>query len=187
MKNILGILIMLFVLIACGENQKSIADYESYKVKFAKEKFYSNNGEFSILLPKNWFHNEDSIDSDTVLYTLESGSKDSNFVAMGVMKMNIITTNIETEFEYLIKQITDRANNVTIVEKSEMKFGNKTAKTALLTYEHNEKITQEELDFFIPINDTQYYYLGGVSDKNENIENNFGMIIYCVKSFKLNK
>ena len=187
MKKTLGILIMLFVLIACGENRKSIADYESNKVKFAKSQFNSNNGEFSILLPNNWFHNEDPIDSDTVLYVLESGSKDSNFVAIGVMKMNIISGNIETEFEHLIKQMTDRANNVKVVEKSEMKIGNKTAKTALLTYEHNGKITQEELDFFIPINDTQYYYLGGVSEKNENIENNFGMIIHCVKSFKLNK
>lgn len=187
MKKTLSILIMLFVFIACGKSQKSIADYESNKVKFAKSEFNSNNGDFSMLLPKNWFHNEDPIDSDTVLYVLESSSKDSNFVAIGVMKMNVITGNIDKEFEHLIKQMTDRSNNVALVEMSEMKIGNKTAKTALLTYEHDGKITQEEIDFFIPISDTQYYYLGLVSDKNENIENNFGMMIECVKSFKLMK
>lgn len=178
---------MLFVLIACGRSQKSIADYESNKVKFAKSEFNSNNGDFSMLLPKNWFHNEDPIDSDTVLYVLESGSTDTNFVAIGVMKMNIISGNIEQEFENLIKQITDRSNNIALVEMSEMKIGNKTAKTALLTYEHDGKITQEEIVFFIPINDTQYYYLGLVSDKDENVENNFGMMLECAKSFYLKK
>lgn len=73
---------MLFILIACGKNQKNIADYESNIMKFAKSQFNSNNGEFSILLPKNWFQNEDQIDSDTVLYILESGSKDSNFLPL---------------------------------------------------------------------------------------------------------
>jgi hypothetical protein len=94
---------------------------------------------------------------------------------------------MQKEFEFLIKQMTERSNNVTLVEMSEMKIGNRTAKTALLTYEHNGKVIQEEIDFFIPINDKQYYYLGMVSDKNEDIKNNFGMMIECVKSFKIIK
>lgn len=187
MKNTLSILLMLFVLISCGKSQTSIAGYESNIVKFAKSEFKSNNGEFSMLLPKGWFFNEDPVDSDTVLYVLEAGSKDRSFVALGVMKMNIISGNIESEFDYVIKQMTDRAHNIALVEMSEMKIGNKTAKTALLTYEHDGKITQEEIDFFIPLNDTQYYYIGLVSDKNENIKNNFGMMIECAKSFKLMK
>jgi hypothetical protein len=185
MKKTLNILLMLLVHIACDKSKKSIADYESNIVKFAKSEFKSNNGDFSMVLPKNWFHNEDPIDSDTILYVLESGSKDSNFVAIGVMKMNIISGNIETEFKHLIKQMTKRANNIALVEMSEIKIGNNTAKTALLTYEYDGKITQEEIDCFIPINDTQYYYLGLLSDKNENLENNFGMMIECAKSFKL--
>lgn len=76
------ILLMLYILIACGKSQKSIADYESNIMKFAKSQFNSNNGEFSILLPKNWFQNEDQIDSDTVLYILESESEASNFLPL---------------------------------------------------------------------------------------------------------
>lgn len=187
MKNRLSILLVLFVLIGCGKSQSRIVDYESTIVKFAKKEFKSNNGDFSIVLPKNWFHNEDPIVSDTVLYVLESGSKDKELVALNVMKMNIVSGNIEKEFNHLINQMTNRISNVELIEKSEMKVGSLTAKTAHLTYQYNGKITQEEIDFFIPINDNQYYYIGLVCDKNENTKNNFGMMIECVKSFRLIK
>lgn len=188
MRKTMSVLLMLFILISCGKSQLSISDYESNKVKFAKSKLTSNNGEFSISIPKGWSHNEDSMKSATVLYTLEvGGGKEKTFTAFGVMKMNLISGSMDKEFAFLIKQMTERSNNVTLVEMSEMKIGNRTAKTALLTYELNGKIIQEEIDFFIPINDTQYYFLGMVTDKNEDIKNNFGMMIECVKSFKIIK
>ena len=49
MKKTLGILLMLFALIACGEKQKSLAEYEAYQVKIARKNFTANNGEYSIL------------------------------------------------------------------------------------------------------------------------------------------
>ncbi len=187
MKKTLGILLILLVLIACGDQQMGITDYETNKVKFEKLIFNSNNGEFSMTLPKNWFYNEETIDSNKALYLLEAGSKDSNLMAINVVKMNTISGNIDNEFDQLINQMTKRANNIKVIEKSQMKIGNKTSKIALLKYENNGKISQEEIDFFIPINDKQFYYLSLVSNYNENIENNFGMMIECAKTFKLIK
>jgi len=51
----------------------------------------------------------------------------------------------------------------------------------------NDPFEKDEIDIFIPINKTQYYFIGLVSDKNENIENNIGMMLMCAKSFELNK
>lgn len=187
MKKTLGILLMLFVLIACGEEQKSLADYEAYQVKIARKNFIANNGEYSILLPHDWKVNEDPIVSDTVLYVMETGSSDTTLVAMGIMKMNVIYGNIDEEFDKFIKEMTNRASNVKLVEKSNLKIGNKLAQTALLTYEHEGKIIQEEIDIFVPINDTQYYNIGLVCDKNEKTQHHFGMMIGCAKTFKLNK
>ncbi len=187
MKKTLEILLMLFVLIACGEKQKSLANYEAYQVKIARKNFTANNGEYSILLPHDWKVNEDPIVSDTVLYVMETVSSDTTLVAMGIMKMNVIYGNIDNEFDKLIKEMTTRASNVKLVEKSQLKIGDKVAQTALLTYDHDGKIIQEEIDIFIPINDTQYYNIGLVCDKNEKTEHHFGMMIGCARTFKLNK
>lgn len=188
MKKILGILLIVFVLIACGEIQNSIDNYEAYKVEFAKSEFKSNNGEFSMLLPTGWYTNEDSVESDTVLYVLETGSTDINdIVAMTVFKLNVIYGSIDSEFDSLVKQTTHLWSNVKLVEKSTIEIGDISAKTALFTFERDKKITQEEVDIFIPINKNQYYYMGLVSDKNENTKKNMAMMLECAKSFKLNK
>jgi hypothetical protein len=187
MKKTLGILLMLFVLIACGEKQKSLADYEAYKVKVARKNFNANNGEYSILLPEDWDVNEDPIVSDTLLYVMETGSSNTSLVAMGIMKMNVIYGNIDDEFDNVIKEMTTRASNVKLVEKSHLKIGNKMAQAALLTYEFDGKIIQEEIDIFIPINDAQYYSIGLICDKNKKTEHHFGMMIDCAKTFELNK
>lgn len=187
MKKELGILLMLFVLIACGERQKSLADYEACQVKIARKNFTANNGEYSILLPHDWKVNEDPIVSDTVLYVMDTGSSDTTFVAMGIMKMNVIYGNIDNEFDKLIKEMTTRTTNVKLVEKSQLKIGDIMAQTSLLTYKHEGKINQEEIDIFLPINDTQYYYIALICDKNEKTQQHFGMMIGCAKTFKLNK
>ena len=74
-----------------------------------------------------------------------------------------------------------------LLNKTEIKVGNTQAKAAHLTFEHGGKITQEEINIFIPVNETQYYSIGMVCDKNENIQDNFGMMLECAKSFKLKK
>ena len=181
------LLILLFVVFACVEEQKSLADYEACQVKIARNNFTANNGEFSISLPHDWKVNEDPIESDTVLYILETGSSNTSLEAMVVAKMNVIYGNIDDEFDKLIKKMINRVSNLKLVEKSHLKIGDKMAQTALLTYEDDGKITQEEIDIFIPINDTQYYTIGLVCDKNDETEHNFGMMFGCAKTFKLNK
>ena len=88
MKKTLGILLILFALIACGEKQKSLAEYEAYQVKIARKNFTANNGECSILLPHDWNVNEDPIVSDTVLYVMETGSSDTTLVVISLMSLS---------------------------------------------------------------------------------------------------
>lgn len=173
------------VLISCSEGQSTLSDYESYQVKIAKKKFTSNNGEFSISLPHDWYVNEDPIVSDTVLYIMESSSTSHEILGIGIAKMNLIFNNIDNEFDEVIKKVTTQASNVKLVEKSQLKIKERTARTALLSYEQDGSIIQEEIYVFIPINDSQYYHIGLVCDKNEKSEHNFGMMIGCVKSFNL--
>lgn len=190
MKNILGILIMLVVLIACGEKQKTIKDYEHYLSKYFSIEFKPNNGEFSIYLPKDWYKNEDSFNSDTLLYILESGPKslnDNGNHSIVIFKMNLSKGNINNEFDLLIDAYTKSASNIELIEKSKIRIGDIDVKSAHLKFVHNEEITQEEIDIFIPISNKEYYYIALVSDKNEHIESNFGMMLQIVKSFKLKK
>lgn len=188
MKKTFSILLLLFVLIGCGEQQKSLSDYESYHVKIAREKFEANNDEFTMLFPKGWFINEDPIDSDTVLYVMEGGTKDTNFVGFGIAKMNAIHGKTNDEFDKLLNKMTDRFSNVELIERSEMKIGNKNAQTALLTYyDLDQNALQEEIIIFVPLNDTQYYQMVLGCDRNEKTQHHLGLMIDCAKTFQLNK
>ena len=87
----------------------------------------------------------------------------------------------------MLSKINYEAEDVEIIEKSTLEIGDKEAETVLMAYKLNGEVVQEEIDIFIPINDTQYYSINLVCDKNEKSEHNFGMMIGCAKSFKLNK
>ena len=189
MKQTLALLLTLFTLVACDQKQPSINDYTKVKVKFGKSKFTSSNGEFSIMLPKgDWFVNEDTVNSDTLLYIMESGQKElskHNFMVFGIAKSKVIHGNIDTEFDTVIQEFLGRVSNLNLIEKSNLKIGTVEAKTAHLAYEYEDKVIQEEIDIFIPYGQNQYYYLSMISNKNEHLDNNFGMLLECAKTFKL--
>lgn len=190
MKKIFSIAFVLLVLFSCGKSQKSIDDYKLIKVKFAKKKFLAKNGEFSILLPKDWSRSEDTVNSDTLLYTLESGPnslKADELSAIVIYKMNLTKGNISNEFDLNIDEYLKKISNSKLIGKSKIKIGEIEARTAQIAFTKDDKIIQEEIDIFIPINKNQYYYIGLVSNKNEKIDDNFGMMLECAQSFKLNK
>lgn len=187
MKKILGIILTFFVLTACSKKQNSLDDYESHILKFPKSKINAKNGEFSMSLPQGWHINQDLIESDTMLYMLQAISNETNFVCLVIYKMNVIYGDIDTEFEEYIYRMTNQASNVKLLEKATIKISNITAKTALLRYEHNGMVAKEEIDIFIPFNKGQYYSIGLISDRNDKIGDNFGMMLECAKSFQLKK
>lgn len=185
--KILGALSILFILIACREKQKSVQYYDARMVKFMKQKFTASNGEFSISLPKNWQVKEENNDTDRLLYTLETHSPYSGIVIMSIMKMNIIHGSIDTEFDKICNEAIKKSSNIQLINNSTIEIDNVVAKTKHLKYENDGKVAQEEIDVFIPINDNQYYFIGLISDKDEKIDLNFGMMLDCVQSFKLIK
>lgn len=187
MKNVLTIVIVLLVLVSCGKAQNSISDYESNKVKFAKTIFTSNNNEFTISLPKEWQVNEDPVHSDTLLYVLETGDPGKDFVVFVVYKMNVISGSIDTEFDHMIKRMTDTYYNVHLIEKSEININQVPVHAVLLRHELDNGPAQDEIDIFYPISENQYYYFGMISDINESTLDNMSMMIECAKSFRLKK
>lgn len=183
MKKTLGTVILLLSIVACSEKQSGIQDYESRKVKFAKKLFTSNNGEFSMTLPKNWSANEDPVDSDTLLYYMQAGPQDMSFTCLNVSKLSMTSK----EIDQLVQQYIDQYSNVKLVEKSKMKIDNIVAKTVMTTQEQNEQMTHEQIEIFIPISKGQYYSIGMGTEKNDNTERNFAIMLECAKSFKLKK
>lgn len=187
MKNILRLMLMLFALGACVEKQKDMEDYEQVGSTLQLGEFISNNGEFSLLLPGAWHKNENAVDSDTMLYRLETGPNMNNNGLCGlvVYKLNLTKGNMDDEFDWVVDNFVKKVHNAELIEKSTLKIGSIEAKTAHLAYTHDGKILQEEIDLFIPINKKQYYHLGLISDKNEQIETNFGLMLKCAKTFKM--
>ena len=187
MKNILRLMLMLFALSACVEKQKKIEDYEQVESPLQLGKFIANNGEFSMDLPGAWHKNEDAVDSDTMLYKLETGPKMNNkgLCVLVVYKMNLMKGNMDHEFDWVMDNLLKKVSNAELIEKSTLTIGKMKAKTAHIAFMHDGKVLQEEIDIFIPINKKQYYYFGLVSDKNEQTESNFGLMLQCIKTFKL--
>lgn len=185
MKPFLTVLISFILLTACAEKQKGLAEYEHTMVKFGKRKFEASNGEFSMVLPHNWHAHEDPTNSDTLLYSLEAGSKGRSLVAITVLKLKALSGSTATEFETLLKQSQKRASNIKLIEQSTLKVGKIQAKTALATIEHNGKITQIAIDCFIPTDQQHYYLITMVTDNNKRADLNLAMLLQCVKSFRL--
>ena len=125
MKKSLGILFLLFILIACGD-ENSIDEYANAKVIFKKSLFTASNNQFSIMLPASWKTYEHPTESDTFLYTMNSGPKDAlgdNFCYLAISKTKVIYGTIDTEFDLSIQKIMGSASNVRLLGKSTIKIG----------------------------------------------------------------
>lgn len=180
--------LLLFILTACNSSQKHIKDYEKHIFKYISKEFISVNGDFSIFLPENWFKNEDSTRSKTHSYSLQTGPKSKNvtgFFAMTIFKMKLIKGSINNEFDLMIDAYLKRVGNLELIEKSKIKIGKKDAKIAHLAFTNEGKTYQEEIDIFIPLNSNEYYNICLISDKNEHIENNLGLLLQIAKTFKI--
>jgi hypothetical protein len=186
MKKSLGILFLLFILIACGD-ENSIDEYANAKVIFKKSLFTASNNQFSIMLPTGWRRSESPTESDTILYSMESGPKDAlgeNFTYLFIGKMKFTYGTIDTEFDLSIQKIMNSTSNLRLLGKSTIKIGKRNFKTAHLAYHIDRENTQEIIEIFIPYGKNHYYIIHMFSERNEHIKGNFGILFACARSFK---
>lgn len=184
---VIYISILILLLTACS-HQDTLADYEAYHIKVARKKVVGNDGEFSILLPKNWeVEQDDALDGEdeAFLFALQAMKPDTAMVVMNIIKMKLLKGEMDKEFDRLLNEVKGSYQNIQIVERSAFKIGEENVQSALLKFEQDGNITHEEIDLFMPVSDSTYYFLGLVSEKNENNKHNLALMLACAKTLEV--
>ena len=184
--------ILLILFFACTSKQKSLEDYQKTPIAFEKQKVEYPNGDFSILIPKNWQWRVSYNEWENFILGIEAVSNqdvNGNVNTIWIQKTlsNSGEKDLKSEYEFMFKNINDNSNMGKIIETGKIDISNNQS-----YFISNKLINDDENDFesVLIITNSEmegvFYYIDLTISQTKDLQTKKAILVQCLTSFHHN-